>query len=57
MYILAAFLKNMAAIKIKGQIWNASIAKIYLKFMVCSPCMQNFMLLSFIKWTIFYQSD
>ena len=45
MYILVAILKKMAAIKVKGQIWNGPMDKIYPHGMFS---MQNFMLLSTI---------
>ena len=44
MYIMAAILKKMVAIKVKDQIWNGPVAKFTV--MVCSPSMQNVMFLS-----------
>ena len=44
MYIMAAILKKIVAIKVKDQIWNGLIAKFTV--MVCSPSMQNYMFLS-----------
>ena len=45
----------MAANKIKGQVWNGPIAKIYRYGMTCSRSMENVMLLS-LNEQLFYQS-